>query len=187
MMVTLDVPGMIKSAVHFVRIQEENSTFSTERLRAWFIRQGHCEYRNEQGGITSVQGGGITYLMKRLAEKGTIEGTRDQHWRGVTKMPKTIKELKDHITEDEALLCSAFFLMRNPDFEPRKLSGHLNELGYGSYAGAVKKKGCHFSINVVLKFLKENNMAQEKQDTVGTIWISNLENASKFYRARVVK
>jgi len=183
-MTVLDVPGMINSVVYFIREKKarENSeyvTFSTEQLRDWLIRHKHREYRNEQGGVTSIEGGGISWLMKRLIDRNLIESPRNQHYRNVIKMPKLKKELKDHITEDEAIELSAFFLIRNPEFEPRNLSSHFNELWYGSYAGAAKRKGYHFNVTVILKYLKENNLAQEKQDTVGTIWVANIDNARK--------
>jgi len=184
----LDAPGMINSVVYYIRERKTNEsseyvTFSTEQLRDWLIKHDHREYRNERGGVTSIEAGGISWLMKRLIERNLIEGTRDQRWRNVIKMTNTNikKELKDHITEDEAIEMSAFFLIRNPEFEPRHLSSHFNELGYGSFAGAAnaKRKGYHFHVNVILKYLKENTLAHEKQDTVGTIWVANIDNARK--------
>jgi len=53
-MAMLDTSGMVNCAVHFVRIRERNGTFSTGKLRKWFMAKGHGEYINDQGGITSV-------------------------------------------------------------------------------------------------------------------------------------
>ena len=198
-MVILDAPGMVNCAVYFVR-RERNGTFSTDQLRDWLKKKGHGEYHNKQGGITSIEKGGITGILKRLVEKGTIERTRDRHWRGVTKMPKKTKPLKEHITEAEAEEGAAYFLIRKAQgvnveekeegvgkFTPKDLCQHFLELGYGCYAGAVKPAGLFFPVDDIVKILKKSKMLIEEKGAEGSSLIPCLKRAQDVFKTRCTK